>query len=123
MDCCPLLVSDTEDRRIPPAKQSVTIDTELSYRYARYMSPTDPGFTQFTRTRNQRTYFCFNYPTGARRRLETCLRQNPQLAYREFFLDAMACDIFLKEWKRSSAERRETLVYHVCDTMSDTANR
>jgi hypothetical protein len=68
---------------------------------------------QSTRKRNQTLYICINYPPRALDRFKSYLRQRPSLAYRDFFLDALAADDCLKEWQFSIGERREMLYIHV----------
>ncbi|KAF2271805.1 uncharacterized protein EI97DRAFT_243409 [Westerdykella ornata] len=79
----------------------------------RYLCGWDVGvsFTQFIRTRGEVTYFCINYPSRAREKLEAYLRQHPSYAYREFFIDAVAANDCFKGWQLVVGERRESLLY------------
>lgn len=87
---------------------------EIAYRYTcGWESDTGTGFTQFTRTRNLRTYFCINYPSAALDRFKEDTKRTPSLVYRDFFLDALCEDDCLKGWQHSISERRELLLDHV----------
>ncbi|KAF2263761.1 hypothetical protein CC78DRAFT_266653 [Lojkania enalia] len=80
----------------------------------RYVCGWDTGisFTQFLRTHHSRTYFCINYPCLAFDRFKSYLQHNPKLAYREFFLDALAADDSLDVWQTNIGKRREMLLGH-----------
>ncbi|KAF2872052.1 hypothetical protein BDV95DRAFT_571294 [Massariosphaeria phaeospora] len=71
-----------------------------------------PAFTQFVRTRFNRTYFCINYPSRAIVRLKEYIEQDSNLLYRDFFLDLLAAHESLKEHQFNIGDRREQLLKH-----------
>lgn len=90
----------------------LTVNVEVCYRYVCGWD-TGYGFTQLLRTRFQTIYFCINYPPEALKRFRTYLDRDVNLAYREFFLDALCADECLREWQNDIGERRNKLLEHV----------
>jgi hypothetical protein len=68
------------------------------------------SFMQYTRTRNNSTFFCINYPDGALHRLKKHLQRDPALAFREYFLDALAAADCMAAWKSTISRNRRVLV-------------
>ncbi|KAF1968821.1 hypothetical protein BU23DRAFT_601957 [Bimuria novae-zelandiae CBS 107.79] len=77
----------------------------------RYICGWEAGisFTQFLRTQYQTVYFCINYPPAALCRLRVKLEKRVQIAYRDFFLDALSADESLRAWEIDIGVRREQL--------------
>lgn len=88
---------------------------EICYRYSCGWN-VGASYIQLTRTRDLCTYFCVNYPPSASRRLEKYLQKSPSLAYREFFLDALAADESVKTWQTVIGDRRRMLINFVRGT-------
>lgn len=82
---------------------------EICYRYSCGWN-VDTSYIQLTRTRDLCTYFCVNYPPSAGRRLKKYLQKSPSLAYREFFLGALAADESVKAWQTVIGDRRRKLI-------------
>jgi hypothetical protein len=71
------------------------------------------SFNQFIATCDQSTYFCINYPSGARDRLKACIEKDASVAHRAFFLDTLAADDSLKQWQVAIGQRRAKLRRYV----------
>ncbi|KAH7088327.1 hypothetical protein FB567DRAFT_591733 [Paraphoma chrysanthemicola] len=67
------------------------------------------SFIHVIATSTQSTYFCINYPIGARDRLEDHIKEDPSVLHRPFFLDTLAADDSLKRWQIDIGQRRQKL--------------
>lgn len=67
------------------------------------------SFVHCIRTRFQTTYFCINYPSTAFKRLQRAIKQQPDIVYRDFFVDGLAADDGLKQWQMEIGRRRDAV--------------
>lgn len=70
------------------------------------------SFTHAIRAKQQSTYFCINFPSGARERLEAIYKYEDRriVFHRDFFLDTLVADDSLKQWQVEIGERRLMLL-------------
>jgi hypothetical protein len=68
------------------------------------------GYIQSIRTGNQTTYFCINYPTRALDIFMTTVKSNPSIAFRDFYLDALAAKVNSEQWRFIIGQRRNHLL-------------
>ncbi|KAF3002104.1 hypothetical protein E8E13_009803 [Curvularia kusanoi] len=86
---------------------------ELCYQY-RCGWDTGVSFVHAIYSKQRTTYFCINYPSGARDRLEAIIKDPTKqaLVRREFFLDTLIADDSLKQWQQGIGTRRASLRDH-----------
>ncbi|KAF2645001.1 hypothetical protein P280DRAFT_535697 [Massarina eburnea CBS 473.64] len=87
---------------------------------------TGVSYIQFIRTGNHTTYFCINYPSRALDRFMALLEADPSMAYRDFYLDALAADDAQKQWRFTIGQHRNMLLIyetHYKDDGSDYDGR
>ncbi|KZM26397.1 hypothetical protein ST47_g2476 [Ascochyta rabiei] len=84
---------------------------EICYQY-RCGWDTGVSFIHAVREKQQTTYFCINYPSGARDRLEALFRHEKRrsVIHRDFFLDTLVADDSLKQWQFDIGQRRLVLL-------------
>ncbi|KAF9697213.1 hypothetical protein EKO04_004933 [Ascochyta lentis] len=84
---------------------------EICYQY-RCGWDTGVSFIHSIRERRRTTYFCINYPSGARDRLEAIFRHEKRrtVIHRDFFLDTLVADDSLKQWQFDIGQRRLMLL-------------
>ncbi|KAL1656509.1 hypothetical protein SLS61_000973 [Didymella pomorum] len=84
---------------------------EICYQY-RCGWDTGVSFTHAIRAKQQSTYFCINFPSGARERLEAIYKYEDRriVFHRDFFLDTLVADDSLKQWQVEIGERRLMLL-------------
>ncbi|KAF1932880.1 uncharacterized protein M421DRAFT_1459 [Didymella exigua CBS 183.55] len=84
---------------------------EICYQY-RCGWDTGVSFTHAIREKQRSTYFCINFPSGARGRLESIYLHESRRAvlHRDFFLDTLVADDSLKQWQIEIGERRSMLL-------------
>jgi hypothetical protein len=94
---------------------------EFCYQY-RCGWDTGVSFMHCIRTRLQTTYFCINYPACAIDRLKTAIKKQPDIVYRDFFLDALVADDSMKQWQFEIGHRRNALHTYVRIRSDASAN-
>ncbi|KAJ4382290.1 hypothetical protein N0V86_002624 [Didymella sp. IMI 355093] len=84
---------------------------EICYQY-RCGWDTGVSFTHVIREKQRSTYFCINFPSGARERLEAIFRYESRrtVLHRDFFIDTLVADDSLKQWQIEIGERRLMLL-------------
>ncbi|KAF3034854.1 hypothetical protein E8E11_004446 [Didymella keratinophila] len=72
---------------------------------------TGVSFIHAKRAKDAITYFCINYPSGARERFEAIVKQQDrrEVLRRHFFLDTLAADDSLKQWQFDIGRKRVDL--------------
>jgi len=84
---------------------------EVCYQY-RCGWNTGVSFIHLVRSKQQTTYFCINYPSGARDRLEAIFQHTERrhILHRDFFLDTLLADDSLRQWQFDIGQRRLMLL-------------
>ncbi|KAJ8107400.1 hypothetical protein OPT61_g8894 [Boeremia exigua] len=92
-------------------KNGKLLSHEICYQYCCGWD-TGVSFTNAIRDKQRSTYFCINYPAGARSRIRTIFQHasRREVLHRDFFIDSMVADDCLKQWQFDIGQRRLMLL-------------
>ncbi|KAH6616704.1 hypothetical protein C7974DRAFT_416821 [Boeremia exigua] len=92
-------------------KDGRLVSHETCYQY-RCGWDTGVSFIHAIREKHRSTYFCINYPSGARERIRAIFQHKDRrhILHRDFFLDTLVADDSLKQWQLEIGQRRVMLL-------------
>lgn len=71
------------------------------------------GYIHCVRRQRRTTYFCINYPTTAVKRLRLAMKFEPNIVYRDFFVDTLVANESSGQWQANINQRRQLLQNYV----------
>ncbi|KAH4817025.1 hypothetical protein HBI55_040160 [Parastagonospora nodorum] len=67
------------------------------------------GYIHCVRGQHRTTYFCINYPSTAVKRLRLAMKFEPNIVYRDFFVDTLVANESSGQWQANIHHRRQLL--------------
>lgn len=71
------------------------------------------GYIHCVRGQHRTTYFCINYPSTAMKRLRLAMKVEPNIVYRDFFVDTLVANESSGQWQANINQRRQLLQNYV----------